>query len=70
MGQTSTTTPRFLKAASPKQLERLMLQNNLKRRAWHNYQIVFDGKAWYAWYYVDLSGSMNQEINEIENTGG
>ena len=46
-----------------------MLQNNLKRRAWHNYQIVFDGKAWYAWYYVDLSGSMNQEINEIEAGG-
>lgn len=43
-----------------------MLQNNLKRKAWHNYQISFDGKAWFAWYHVDLSGVYNQEINEIE----
>ena len=60
-----------MKASSAKILERMMLQNNLKRRAWHNYQISFCQKdgMWYAWYYVDLSGSMNQEINEIQ-TGG
>jgi hypothetical protein len=55
-----------LKATSPKQLERLMLQNNLKRKCWHRYQIVFDGKSWFAWFDVDLSGAYNQEINEIE----
>jgi hypothetical protein len=55
-----------LKAASPKQLERLMLKNNLQRKCWHRYQIIFDGKAWFAWFDVDLSGAYNQEINEIE----
>ena len=47
-----------------------MLRNNLKRAAWHNYQIVFDGKDWFAWYHVDLSGSFNQEINEVEKQEG
>jgi hypothetical protein len=42
-----------------------MLQNNLKRQAWHTYQIVYDGKAWFAWYQVDLSGAYNQEIKEV-----
>lgn len=65
MQQTSLKTPRFLKSKTPKGLERAMLQNNLLRRSWHNYQIVFDGKEWFAWYYVDLSGSYNQEINEV-----
>ena len=59
------STPRFLKASSPKGLERAMLQNNLKRQAWHVYQITFDGKAWFAWYQVDLSGAYNQEIKEV-----
>lgn len=47
-----------------------MLQNNLKRNAWHKYEdkgLQPDG-YWYAWYYVDLSGSYNQEINEIQQT--
>lgn len=43
-----------------------MLRNNLARKCWHDYQIEFDGKHWYAWYHVDLSGSYNKEIEEIE----
>lgn len=43
-----------------------MLRNNLKRQAFHKYQIVFDGNAWYAWYYADLSGAYNQEILQVE----
>lgn len=42
-----------------------MLQNNLKRQAWHKYQIVYDGREWFAWFYVDLSGTYNQEIKEV-----
>ncbi len=59
-------TPRFIKAKTPKMLERLMLKNNLNRKSWHQYQIVFDGKDWYGWYYVDLSGVYNLEINELQ----
>lgn len=68
--KTSALTPRFIKAQNPKQLERMMFKNNLVRRAYHDYQIVFDGKAWYAWYYVDLSGSYNVEADEVQGTEG
>ena len=27
-----------------------MLRNNMRRGAYHDYQIVFDGKDWFAWY--------------------
>lgn len=63
----SLKTPRFLKAVSPKGLEKAMLLNNIKRKSWHDYQIVFDGKAWFAWYYVDLSGSVNKDMDELTN---
>lgn len=62
---TSATTPRFLKAKTAKALERLMLLNNARRKSFHQYSIVFDGKDWYAWFYVDISGSFNLEGKEI-----
>lgn len=65
----SLTAPRFLKAKSPKGLERAMLLNNIRRSSLHNYTIVFDGKEWFAWYYVDLDGAYNQEIKEILKEG-
>ena len=63
--KTSLSTPRFIKAKTAKALERSMLQNNLARKTWHQYQITHDGKDWYAWYYVDLSGSYNLEVKEV-----
>lgn len=68
----SLTSPRFLVANTPKGLEAAMLKNNVKRQRYHRYQIVFDGRKWFAWYDVDLSGSYNQEINEIasDSAGG
>jgi hypothetical protein len=68
--QDSLTTPRFLTANTAKGLERAMLDNNLKRKRWHDYTIVFDGRKWFAWYYTDLSGAYNQEIEEIQKTEG
>lgn len=66
MQMDSLTTPRFLMANTPKGLEQAMLKNNLKRQRYHEYQIVFDGRKWYAWYHVDLSGAFNQEIEEVQ----
>jgi hypothetical protein len=60
------TTPRYLRANSAKGLERAMLQNNIKRNTWHQYQIVHDGKEWYAWFYVDFSGAYNTELSEVQ----
>lgn len=46
-----------------------MLQNNAQRKSYHQYQIVFDGKEWFAWYYVDYSGAYNTEITEVTKEG-
>lgn len=54
MAGNSRRIPRFLKAASPNGLVRLMLSNNVKSGVQFEYQIVHDGKAWFAWYYVLL----------------
>jgi hypothetical protein len=47
-------TPKYLKARTAKGLEREMLKNNIARKEWHQYQVVHDGKEWFAWYYVDM----------------
>jgi len=63
--KTSLSTPRFLRASTPRGLERAMLNNNIKRKSWHNYQIVFDGKNWFAWYHADLSEPTGQELEQV-----
>ena len=44
---------RFVSAKSPQNLERAMLQNNARRGAYFKYDIVYDGREWFAWYLVD-----------------
>lgn len=46
--------PLFLKAKKPEQLIALMHKNNAKRGKEFQYQIVHDGKDWFAWYYQNL----------------
>jgi len=65
MKQNSGTIQRFIKAKSPKRLEVLMMLNNTKRQSYHKYQIVFDGKEWFAWYEVSLEGLANQDLIEV-----
>jgi hypothetical protein len=43
-----------LTASSPQGLRRLMLLNNKKRGAWHNYQIMFVEGKWVAWYHTEV----------------
>lgn len=52
MAGNSRRVPNFLKAASPQGLVRLMLSNNIKLGMQFDYQIVHDGKSWFAWFYV------------------
>jgi hypothetical protein len=46
-----------------------MLKNNLKRGMQFNYQIVHDGKHWYAWFYIEqdqkvaLSNALSNDNN-------
>lgn len=61
----SSQAPRALKAKTTQGLERLMLINNVRRQAFHQYQIIWDGKEWVAWYYEDRSQEENQIAGEI-----
>ena len=51
MAGNSNRAPKYLKASSPKGLESLMLSNNIKLGMQFDYQIVHDGKSWFAWFY-------------------
>jgi hypothetical protein len=44
---------RFLKARTPQLLELSMLKNNAERGAYHQYDIIFDGNNWFAWFLSD-----------------
>lgn len=46
--------PNFLKASSPESLRLLCLKNNAKTGKYHKYEIIFDGKFWFAWFYSDV----------------
>jgi len=54
---------RHLRAKTPKALERAMIMNNIQTNTWHDYQIVFDGKNWYAWYLRD-SNVLEEVVKE------
>ena len=48
----SFNIPHYVKAGSPEGLRLAMLKNNMTRNIeFQYYQIVFDGKSWFAWYY-------------------
>ena len=52
MSGNSRRIPSYVKAASPSGLVRQMYLNNLKYSTQFEYQIVHDGKAWFAWFYL------------------
>jgi hypothetical protein len=54
MAGNSKRIPQFLKAASAPALVRLMLSNNLKNGMQFDYQIMHDGKSFYAWFFLIL----------------
>lgn len=64
----SFNIPHYLKAGSPEGLRRAMLENNMKLKAECQYfQIVFDGKSWFAFYYTeakDFKGQVNKTRGE------
>lgn len=70
MDKHSLLIPQRLKAKRLEALLRLCMQNNAKRRRWHEYQFVYQSREdyWVAIYYVDLSGSLNTEAEEVQGT--
>ena len=60
---------RFVSASTPKGLEKEMLRNNIKRNRFHDYQIVYDGSTWFAWYLDDRTDPLEavKELNDATN---
>lgn len=58
---------RFLKAKTAEGLRVLMFENNLKTDAYHDYQIVHDGKDWYAWFEYDASAEQENIAKKALN---
>jgi len=56
--------PTYLKAKSPQGLRRLMLSNNVKHGGIFEYQIMFVGEYWYAWYRADAKTFLGNIIEE------
>lgn len=45
-----------------------MLDNNVKRQYYFDYQIIHDGQNWYAWYEWDTETPFSTEgINEDDS---
>ena len=57
----------FLKHKKPEKLTELMLQNNVQKKAYHGYTIVFSEGFWYAWYEVDINDLMSETIKNESN---
>jgi len=55
----------FLKAKKPEGLRMLMLNNNIKRKAYHDYKIVFAEGFWYAWYDTDAEELLKEEVDKL-----
>lgn len=58
---------KYLKASSPDELIRLQLQNNLAHSITFKYDIIFDGKSWYAWYLADATNMVKDSAVEQMN---
>jgi hypothetical protein len=58
--------PSYVKAKTPEGLKNLCMQNSIKKDRYFKYQIVFDGKFWFAWYEEDASDSLSAEIQASE----
>lgn len=65
----TTVIPNFLTAGSPRGLRRLMLLNNKRLGAWHNYQIQFVNGKWFAWFHEEVTRSNINQLVEDPKSG-
>jgi len=57
-GPSALLIPHYIKARTSDELMRLMFENNSRLKAFVNYfdiQFVEKEKAWFAWFYLDVS---------------
>lgn len=59
----------FLKAKTAEELERKMLENSIRLKAFVPYQIVF-ANGWFAWYEISADQLLVDKINAIDKRKG
>ena len=67
MEKNSSVIKFFLKAKRPEGLRILMLQNNAKSGAYHDYRVMFAEGFWYAWYDGDSQELIREEERKLVN---
>jgi len=57
---------RHVKAKTARGLERAMLRNNLINGTFYHYEIVFDGREWFAWFLKEQNviDAIKEEVKE------
>jgi hypothetical protein len=61
----NNTLPNFIKARSAKLLRASMLKNNARlNMSFIPYQIIHDGKSWYAWYNEPIGKALETAVKE------
>ena len=60
--------PNFIRAASPLGLRRLCLKKNLMDNIEHDYEIVHDGKHWYAWFREEAEIKLKEKNGSLTAT--
>lgn len=58
----------YLKSKTPESLKQKMAMNNVERKHYFDYQIMFDGVNWFAWYEWDTESLfVNGELDENDD---
>lgn len=55
----SLNIPHFVSAKTPAKLQELMLEVNVSLQMEKRFQIIHDGKKWFAWYYHPIKDTLD-----------
>lgn len=72
MDKGTLVVKRFVKARTPEALVKEQIKNNMKFGITFVYDIIFDGKIWYAWFLFDHTELFKQDLSKelIKPQGG
>lgn len=57
----------YIRSKTAEGLKALMIDNNVKKKHYFDYQIVHDGANWFAWYEWDIEGQLSEVMDETNN---
>lgn len=63
----NTQCKTFVKARTANGLKVLMVRNNLLTSAYHDYNIIYDGTEWFAWFEYDATDDLKTEEDKVLN---